>query len=283
MGRIAYQVRGKGIPLVLVHGIGAGESSYEWRQNFDTLSERYCVYALDLPGFGRSERRDVNYTADLYVLALMDFLRDVVKQPAYVVASSLSSAYCVKLAQMRPELIEKLVLICPTGLETLRYRKPVWSRISYGTFSLPAIGTSIYNGIASYNYIESYLRENLYDDTLRVTPALVKHYYQMAHQPGGQFALRSFLAGMLNCDITQSYPELHQPILLIWGRYAKQTPVENASAFLEQNVQALLRIFENSAQLPHDEEAVDFNATVVDFLTNTQEAMLSDRTPAIVR
>ncbi len=95
MGRITYQVRGKGAPLVLVHGIGAGESAYEWRQNFDALSERFCVYALDLPGFGRSERRDINYTADLYVLALLDFLRDVVKEPACVVASSLSAAYSV--------------------------------------------------------------------------------------------------------------------------------------------------------------------------------------------
>ncbi len=267
LGNIAYQVRGEGPSLVLVHGIGAGESSYEWRHNFDPLSEQFRVFALDLPGFGRSARRDLNYTADLYVLALMDFLRDVVRQPAFVVASSLSGAFAAKLAFLRPELIERLVLVGPTGLEQLQNRPPVWSQLSYGALSLPAIGTGIYNGIASYGYLEAYLRQNLYLDPARVTPALVEHYYQSAHQPGGPYALRSFIAGLLNCDLTRIYPELAQPILIAWGRYAKISPVENATAFLEQNPNARLRTFENSGMLPHDEEFEAFNAAIVDFLT----------------
>ena len=272
LGSIAYQVRGEGEPLLLVHGIGAGESSYEWRHNFDALSERFRVYALDLPGFGKSDRNDLNYTADLYVAAIMDFLRDVVGAKASVVASSLSSAFVAKLAVLRPELIEKLVFVVPTGLERLQHRPPVWSQMAYGAFSLPAIGESLYNGIASYNYIESYLRQNLYVDPVRVTPALVEHYYQTAHQPGGQYALRSFLAGLLNCDLTHIYPEIQQPILIAWGRYARVTPVENANAFLEQNPNAYLRIFERSGMLPHDEEAQDFNAAVEDFLTTERLA-----------
>ncbi|MCW3094742.1 MAG: alpha/beta fold hydrolase, partial [Chthonomonadaceae bacterium] len=110
LGSIGYQVRGEGRPLVLIHGVGVGESSYEWRHNFDALSEHFRVYAVDLPGFGRSARRDIVYTADIYVTALVDFMRDVVQEPAYVLASSLSGAYAVKLAALRPELVERLVL-----------------------------------------------------------------------------------------------------------------------------------------------------------------------------
>ena len=118
-GSIAYQVRGEGTPLVLVHGVGAGESSYEWRHNFEALSAQYKVYAFDLPGFGKSARRDITYTADLYVTALIDFLRDVVKAPAFVVASSLSGAFAVQAAAMRPELIERLVLSLPHRIGTI--------------------------------------------------------------------------------------------------------------------------------------------------------------------
>jgi pimeloyl-ACP methyl ester carboxylesterase len=267
MGHIYYQERGQGKPLVMIHGVGAGESSYEWRHNFDALSELFHVYALDLPGFGKSARRDVNYTADLYVLAIMDFLRDVVKEPAFVMTSSLSGAYAVKLAAMRPELIERLVLVCPTGLETLNTRMPVVSQAAYGLFSLPAIGNGIYNGIASYGAIEAYMRENLYVDPARVTPALVEHYYQSAHQPGAHYVLRSFLAGLLNCDISADYPRLDQQMLIIWGRQAQMTPVENAQQFLKQNPNTRLRIFENSGLLPHDEERDDFNDAVALFLT----------------
>jgi pimeloyl-ACP methyl ester carboxylesterase len=271
MGHIYYQERGMGQPLVMIHGIGAGESSYEWRHNFDALSEQFHVYAFDLPGFGKSARRDVNYTSDLYVLAIMDFLRDVVKQPAYVMTSSLSGAYAVKLAAMRPELIERLVLVCPTGLETLNSRMPVVSQAAYGLFSLPAIGASVYNGIASYASIEAYMRENLYVDPTRVTPALVEHYYQSAHQQGAQYTLRSFLAGLLNCDINADYPRLEQQIMIVWGRHARMTPVENAQQFLKQNPNTRLRVFENSGLLPHDEERDDFNDAVAMFL-NTKEA-----------
>jgi pimeloyl-ACP methyl ester carboxylesterase len=272
-GSIAYQARGEGRPLVLIHGVGAGESSYEWRHNFEALSEQYRVFAFDLPGFGKSARRNITYTADLYVTALIDFLRDVVKEPAFVVAGSLSGAFAVQAVAMRPELIERLVLVCPTGLEQLRQRVPVASQTAYGIFSLPAIGTMVYNGITSYKYIESYLRENIYVDPVRVTPALVEHYYQYAHQPNAQYVLRSFLAGLLNCDITDAYPRLTQPLLVCWGRHARETPVENAQRFLTDNSNARLRIFENSRLLPNDEEWEDFNAAVLMFLSANSDTI----------
>lgn len=277
LGSIAYQVRGEGRPLVLVHGIGAGESSYEWRQNFAALSEHFKVYALDLPGFGRSERRDVAYSADIYITAILDFIRDVVQESASILASSLSGAYAIKLAALRPELIDRLVLVAPTGLERLLRPLPVLSPMAFGAFNIPAYGESIYNGIASRGYIESYLRQNLYVDPARVTPPLVDHYYRSAHQPGGQYALRSFLSGLLTCDVNQVYPEIRQPVLIVWGRQAKVTPVEDARAFYDKNPGARLRIFEESGMLPHDEEAAGFNAAVTEFLKTVS---LPPRVPA---
>ncbi|HZT40891.1 MAG TPA: alpha/beta fold hydrolase [Chthonomonadaceae bacterium] len=276
MGDIYYEVRGEGPPLVLVHGIGAGNSSYEWRHNLDPLSDHFRVFVLDLPGFGKSARPNINYTDDLMILALTDFLRDVVRQPAALLASSLSGAYAVKLAAAHPEEIEKLVLVCPTGLRQLRLRTPVWSQMVYGTFSLPVLGLSLYNAMLSYNRMDEYLRRNLYADPTLVTPALVEHFYVSAHQPGAQYAFRSFLADLLNCDITPDYPKITQPILIAWGARAHMTPVENAKRFLEMNANARLRVFENSGLLPHDEEAEIFNAETLAFLTGQERAQLPE-------
>lgn len=276
MGDIHYEVRGEGPPLILVHGIGAGNSSYEWRHNFDPLSEHFRVFALDLPGFGKSARPNINYTDDLMILALTDFLRDVVRQPASFIASSLSGAYAVRLAAAHPEEIERLVLVCPTGLRQLRRRTPVLSQMIYGSFSLPALGVSLYNAMVSYNRIEEYLRRNIYADPTLVTPALVERYYVSAHQPGAQYALRSFLAGLLNCDITPVYPKVTQPILIAWGAQASLTPVENAQGFLEMNTNARLRVFENSGMLPHDEEAEAFNESALAFLTGQNVEAIRD-------
>uniref|UniRef100_UPI0004DF417F alpha/beta fold hydrolase n=1 Tax=Sciscionella sediminilitoris TaxID=1445613 RepID=UPI0004DF417F len=53
-GTVAYDVRGTGEPLVLVHGTPA--SSYLWRGVVDRLTDRFRVYTYDLPGYGRSDR-----------------------------------------------------------------------------------------------------------------------------------------------------------------------------------------------------------------------------------
>src|ERR1051325_5545728 len=65
-GRVAYHVKGSGPPLLLIHGIYAGASSYEWRNNFDALCEDFTVYALDLLGFGASDKPEAQYTAHFY-------------------------------------------------------------------------------------------------------------------------------------------------------------------------------------------------------------------------
>jgi alpha-beta hydrolase superfamily lysophospholipase len=61
--RITYTRHGTGSPVLLVHGLHAGASSYEWRHTIDSLAERYTVFALDLLGFGRSARPRVRYTS----------------------------------------------------------------------------------------------------------------------------------------------------------------------------------------------------------------------------
>src|SRR3954471_24952414 len=60
--RVRYTTMGEGPPLVLVHGIHAAASSFEMRNVFEPLSQRHTVYALDLLGFGKSERPDVPYS-----------------------------------------------------------------------------------------------------------------------------------------------------------------------------------------------------------------------------
>src|SRR5215213_11699386 len=68
--RIAFTKRGAGPPLLLVHGIYATASSFEWRFNVDELAREHTVYTIDLLGFGRSDRPAVRYSARLYLALL---------------------------------------------------------------------------------------------------------------------------------------------------------------------------------------------------------------------
>lgn len=58
--RIHYQEKGTGTPLVLLHGYTS--STYTWKDVFEPLSQKYHVVAIDLKGFGFSEKPDGDYS-----------------------------------------------------------------------------------------------------------------------------------------------------------------------------------------------------------------------------
>src|SRR5437588_11002881 len=117
-GHIFYKVLGApdAPPLVLLHTPGMGASAYEMRAIMEPLAEQYRVYAPDLLGFGLSDRPRLDYSAETYISLCHDFLADVVKQPATLVASRLSCNYAIAIAGRFPNLCERLVLISPTSL-----------------------------------------------------------------------------------------------------------------------------------------------------------------------
>uniref|UniRef100_J3M794 AB hydrolase-1 domain-containing protein n=1 Tax=Oryza brachyantha TaxID=4533 RepID=J3M794_ORYBR len=98
--RVNYLVRGDGPPLLLVHGFGA--SVGHWRRNIGVLSESYTVYAIDLLGFGASEKPPgFCYTMETWAELILDFLDEVVKRPTVLVGNSVGSLACVMAAADR--------------------------------------------------------------------------------------------------------------------------------------------------------------------------------------
>lgn len=260
-GDIFYTVRGRGAPLVLVHGIYAGASSFEYRRVFEPLSRHYRVYALDLLGFGLSARPPIAYTPGHYIRLIQDFTRQVMggaDHPVSVVASTLGAAFTVRAIAERPNLFERLVLIEPTGLELLNSpRLTPEGQIARALLRSPLLGESLYNLIASYAGIRYFLKRQTYADPAAVTPDLVDYYHTSAHQRGARYAPASFISGGLDTPIAGAYPTLKQPILLVWGKDARITPLEQARAFRQSNPRAEIRVFDCGA-LPQDERPDEF-------------------------
>lgn len=79
--RIIYTVQGEGIPLVLLHGFGGCVG--HWRKNIPTLAQAgYQVFALDLLGFGASDKPPLDYSMDLWYSLLQDFWATHIQQSA---------------------------------------------------------------------------------------------------------------------------------------------------------------------------------------------------------
>lgn len=264
--RVRYTVRGAGKPLLLVHGMHAAASSFEWRRNFEHLAQHYRVYALDLLGFGHSDRPSTRYTAQTYVALQLDFLRDVFSEPAAIVSSSLSAAHTVVAAYRAPQNVAGLVLVCPTGLTRLDSAMNPLNVATLAAFATPVVGQSLYNVLVSDASIRYYLKNQVFANPDDVDEQLVTQMYATSHQPGARFAPAAFVSGALNIDISEVYPRLRMPTLVVWGAQAKMAPAEDAEAFAKANTSARVERLDGAGLLPHDERAGAFNGLVTDFL-----------------
>ncbi|WP_455448629.1 alpha/beta fold hydrolase [Natrinema thermotolerans] len=236
--------------MLLLHGVYAGASSHEFEPIVDRLAEDYHVYAVDLPGFGRSERPPLVYSATLYAEFVRDFASEVTDEPI-VVASSLSGSFAVETADETD--FERLVLICPTG-ETTDERP--WVRTLLRT---PIVGTTLYNLLASKPSIRHFYDRDGYYDADRIDSDEVQYAWESAHQPGSRYAPASFAAGTLDpdFDLATELAALETPTTLVWGRDAELVPLRDgrnlaAAADLD------LVVIDYATQLPHAEHPDEF-------------------------
>ena len=268
--RIAFTRRGAGRPLLLVHGIHAGAWSYEWRHVADALAVSNTVYTIDLLGFGRSDRPALKYTAGLYQSLVTDFAVRVIGEPTVLVASSLSGAHAVMLAARDAERWPALVLSVPTGVSQLRDQPGALAETLRLLVESPVLGTAMYNALVTRSAIRHFL-EPLYADPSLVTAELVAAFYASSHQPGAKHALAAFVSGQLNVDVRQALRRLQQPTLVVWGKQARQSPVEQAHSFRVLKADVRLELLDRCGDLPHDEQAERFSELTLDFLIERQK------------
>jgi pimeloyl-ACP methyl ester carboxylesterase len=265
-GDLAYSVAGEGEPLLLLHGVYAGASSFEFRKNFEELSKSFRVYALDLLGCGMSERPTRRYAPEDVASQVEDFVREEIGDSAHLVASSLSAALLVPAAVRSPRLFRKLILICPTGYGTLDRRSGRLGDVIYGLFLAPVLGNTLYHAIVSLWGIRYYLGNMVYHDAELVTEELIDDYYRTSHQVGARYFPAAFVSGKLNLGIADLWPRVPHRTLICWGLEARTTPVREAQRFVQHNPRSEPRIFKDAGLLPHDERARTFNEQTKAFL-----------------
>ena len=215
---------GEGRPLVLLHSINAAASAYEMRPIFLHYQGQRPVYALELPGFGSSERTDRVYSYRLYTDSIIDFLSKIVGEPADVVALSLTNEFAARAALEQPELFNSLTMISPSGF-TLKQQKVSSQRASddgtsdraYQVLSNPLWSQAFYDLLATRPSIRYFLSQSFEG---KVDAGLSAYGYATSHQPGARFAPLYFVSGKLfSPDVREAvYEKLTIPVLVIYDR-----------------------------------------------------------------
>ncbi len=276
---------GSGPLVLLVHGIYAGASSYEFRHLAPLLAKHHRVVAFDLLGCGLSEMPDLEYSTELFVEQIVDAIGEFSDGPMTLIGSSLGAAFAIRAATRAPDRVAHLVTICPTGLAGVLDADPNAAQRAVGLLvRSPLAGETAYNGLVSKASLGWFLRTQSYADPASVTPQVVDHYYAVTHQPGARFVPSYFVGGTLPCNVATDLPFVEAPILVLWGERASHTnPTKNAQEYVRLAKDAQLVTFPNSGLLPHEEEPEATAAAIEQFAGSGGEAVEPDRSaPATV-
>ena len=265
-GDIAYAVQGSGSPVLLLHGLGAGNSMAEWEHNFAALAKNHTVYALDFLGWGNSDRPRGEYSPADFAALIESFARNIIQFPCAVVASSDACALAIEAAKNAPELFTKMVMVHPSTIEEHSGALPLGGSLIEKIAALPILGQSLYNAVMTRRYMRRFCENFLYFDKAFVDSELVSRFYKSAHQPGARYGIAAFLSGKLRHDARASWRESKHPALLVWGKNSRLNGVENAPEWLALRPDAELEVIDFAMLLPHAERADEWNRAVLSFL-----------------
>lgn len=221
-GAISYyeDTSGEGRPLVLLHGIHAAGSAFEVRTLFYEFRGERPVYAVDLPGFGFSQRGGMQYTPDTYVHAIEHVLRQVaVESPdgrADIIALSLTSEYAARVAADLPDLVNSVVLISPTGFERMAQGDRQRTELPALVKSLARVGGELfYDALVARPSLTHYLAKSFAG---RLDRGLLEYSHSTSHQPGAQYAPLAFVSGELfpPGDPKAAYGRVKVPALVLY-------------------------------------------------------------------
>lgn len=194
--------------LVFIHGYG--ESLMSWRLILDRFTWDYRVLALDLPGYGLSEKPDVAYDLDFYRRWLGAVLAQETAGPVVVIGHSMGGELAAALALDHPERVVAAVLLDPAGAGISSLLSDSSSVASPATLW---VATAIAFVLPVHD--SSWLRET------RSALAYSTADDSLAHR-----ATQRVLANFDFAALTDRFSEIRQPVLLLWGRYDPTIPIE---------------------------------------------------------
>jgi 4,5:9,10-diseco-3-hydroxy-5,9,17-trioxoandrosta-1(10),2-diene-4-oate hydrolase len=252
-----------GKAVVLVHGLGGFIEN--WERNIAALAQQHRVYAMDLVGFGRSDKTPLTHDVQILSKFINDFMETQNIAKASFIGNSLGGGLVLQFALDFPDKVEKLVLVANAGMG----RGVI---LDFKLCSLPFLGELLTR--PSLKKTEGLWKKIVYNPAL-VTPELVKMTYDYASSPGAKEALLATLrAGTNLCGqrakltgpLLAKLGTITAPALVVWGKNDRIIPLAHAQIAANKIPGARLQIFDRCGHMPQFEYPAEFNRLVLDFL-----------------
>lgn len=256
--------------MMFIHGYGA--MWQHWNRNIPAFEKDYKIYAMDLLGFGESEKPNARYGLSLWAKQIEAFMRFKRLERILLVGHSMGGASSLWFANERPEKVDALVLVDASGI--FPDEISAFERVLYRAVGSPIIGEAMFALFAN----EFGARQSLvptYLDPSQVTTELVAQFAKPLRSSG---AIHAYLAPSRNPDrfLLDNFPRpcrFGGKALLVWGAEDLAFPPEKVlPKFQEILPQAQTVVLNNARHCPQHEVAEAFNQTMRSFLECARNA-----------
>ena len=211
-------------PLLLVHSVNASACAAEVRPLFERYGSRRPTLALELPGFGGSQRGPLAYSPSMMVqsvLRAVRYLRDIgFTQPIDVLALSLSCEFVTLAALQEPSWFRSVALVSPTGLESGHDEQYVQGKTKENPllrrFLVSPLGEPLFRMLTTPSSMRWFL-ERAWGSPV-IDEELLEYEHLTTRRPGARFAPAAFISGTLFTEgVATQYAKLAPPVWLAHG------------------------------------------------------------------
>ncbi len=259
-------------PLLLVHGFGA--STDHWRKNITELSADFQVFAIDLLGFGRSAKPNLQYSGDLWRDQLHDFISEVIGQKTILAGNSLGGYACLCVASQRPDSAAGVVLLNSAGpfsqpenkiqpsinpLQKLLGKSVKW-------FFKQRLAQTLLFQYTRQKWVIRRTLEKVYLDQSAITDQLVEEIQRPAFDKGALDVFVSVFSSPQGEKVDILLKQLTSPLLLLWGEADPWMKARERSQKFHEYYPQLTEYFLTAGHCPHDEIPEQVNSHLRDWV-----------------
>ena len=264
---IRYAKAGEGDPVLLIHGGTLGWGW--WHPNIAELAKHFTVYAIDLPGGGRSSHvdfRHVDFERD-FVDTTEEFISQLNIRPVSLIGASVGGWVATKIALRKKIPIKKLVLVDFLGLTGYRRMR----ELVLGIHPIAQLFVrTIFRPSRDNPQMESMLRDVFVNKAHALKAEFVDYFYDtMARSHNLLFisktsSVEGRKALLLQRDDLQS---ITQPTLIMWGEQDSLMPLAKYAPFFSHFPRAQVLIVKDAGHIPSIEKSEEFNEAIIRFLS----------------
>ena len=252
---ISYTTYGSGYPVLFLQGSGPGASGWlNFRYNVQHFVDQgYQVIIPDLPGFGDSDKPDLDYTLDFFAESMMDFANQLDLEKFALVGNSLGGAISLGMSLANPDRISHLMLMGCGGLENIE----VYFQQMEGIQAMTKIP------LGSPEFTPAYLKEVLkliVFNPEHITDELIEERFRILKTQNPAVFTRMSIP-----NITDRLKEINTPILGFWGAQDRFCPISGARTLVEQCPNAEMITLSQCGHWVMIEYAELFNQRCTDF------------------